>query len=103
MDVLDDLAAIGAVDLDALEEDALPEALKPMSPAEQEAYVVGLAEERADLQRQIQNLAQDRSAYLSKKVEEAGGMESSLDLQLYEAVREQAGEAGLEYKDGPAF
>ena len=95
--------ASGAVDLDELEEDALPEALKPMAPAEQEAYVVGLAEERAELQRQIRDLADDRSAYLSKKVEEAGGMESSLDAQLYRAVREQAGEAGLEYKDGPAY
>ena len=93
----------GAVDLDELEEDALPEALKPMARAEQEAYVGGLADERAELQRQIQNLAQDRSAFLSKKVEEAGGMESSLDAQLYEAVKEQAGEAGLEYKDGPAY
>ncbi len=95
--------ASGAVDLDDLEEDALPETLKSMAPAAQEAYVAGLAEERADLQRQIQDLAQDRSAYLSKKVEEAGGMKSSLDLQLYEAVKEQAGEAGLEYRDGPAY
>ncbi len=95
--------ASGTVDLDELEEDALPEALKPMARAEQEAYVAELAEERADLQRQIQDLAQDRSAYLSKKVEEAGGMKSSLDLQLYEAVKEQAGEAGLEYRDGPAY
>ena len=95
--------ASGAVDLDEIEEDALPEALKPMAPAEQEAYVAGLAAERADLQRQIKDLAQDRNEYLSKKVEEAGGMESSLDLQLYEAVKEQAGEAGLEYRDGPAY
>ena len=93
----------GAVDLDELEEDALPEALKPMAPAEQDAFVAGLAEERAELQRQITNLAQDRNDYLSKKVEEAGGMESSLDLQLYEAVKDQAGEAGLEYKEGPAY
>ena len=93
----------GAVDLDELEEGALPEALKPMAPAEQEAYVAGLAEERADLQRQIQDLAEDRNAYLSRKVEEAGGMKSSLDLQLYEAVKEQAGEAGLEYRDGPSY
>ncbi len=95
--------ASGAVDLDELEEDALPEALKPMAPAEQEAFVAGLAEERADLRQQIQDLAQDRSAYLAKKVEAAGGMKSSLDRQLYEAVKEQAGEAGLEYRDGPAY
>ena len=27
----------------------------------------------------------------------------SLDQKLYDAVKEQAGEAGLEYEDGPAY
>jgi hypothetical protein len=98
-----DAIASGSVDLDELEEDALPEALKPMARAEQKAYVVGLAEERADLQRQIQDLSQDRDGYLAKKVEEAGGMESSLDKKLYDAVKDQAGKAGLDYTDGPTY
>ncbi len=95
--------ASGEVDLDEIEEDALPEELKPMAPAAQEAYVAELAEKRADLRRQIRDLSENRSAYLSKKVEESGGLESSLDQQLYDAVKEQAGAAGLEYKDGPAY
>ncbi len=95
--------ASGAVDLDELEEDALPEALKPMAPAEQEAFVAELANKRADLQQQIQELSQDRDGYLAKKVEEAGGLKSSLDQRLYDAVREQAGVAGLEYRDGPTY
>jgi len=81
----------------------LPEALKPMAPAEQEAFVAELAEERADLQRQIRELSQDRDGYLAKKVDEAGGLKDSLDQKLYDAVKEQAGEAGLEYEDGPAY
>jgi len=93
----------GTVDLDKLEEDALPEALKPMSSAEQEAYVVGLSEERADLQRQIKELSQSRDGYIAKKVDEAGGLKDSLDQKLYDAVKEQAGEAGLDYEDGPAY
>ena len=93
----------GTVDLDKLEEDALPEALKPMSSVEQEAFVTELAEERADLQRQIQDLSQDRDGYLAKKVDEAGGLKDSLDQKLYEAVKEQAGKAGFEYEDGPAY
>ena len=98
-----DAVASGSVDLDELEEDSLPEALKPMARAEQEAYVVGLAEERAYLQRQIQDLSHDRDGYLAKKVEEAGGMKSSLDKKLYDAVKDQAGEAGLDYTDGPTY
>jgi hypothetical protein len=95
--------ADGKVDLDELEDDALPEVLKPMARVEQEAYVAGLATERADLQRKIQELSVDRNGYLAKKVEEAGGLKSSLDQKLYDAVREQAGEAGLDYKDGPVY
>jgi len=93
----------GDVALDELEEDALPEPLKAMAPAEQEAFVAELSQKREDLQRQIRALSEDRSGYLAKKVDEAGGMKSSLDQKLYDAVKEQAREEGLEYKDGPAY
>jgi Mg-chelatase subunit ChlD len=93
----------GTVDLNKLEEDALPEALRPMAPAEQKAFVANLADERADLQRQIRELSLDRDGYLAKKVDEAGGLADSLDQKLYDAVKEQAGEAGLEYENGPAY
>ncbi|MCH7898474.1 MAG: VWA domain-containing protein [Proteobacteria bacterium] len=95
--------ASGSIDLNELDEDALPEALKPMARAEQEAFVAELAEERADLQRQIRELSQDRDGYLAKKVDAAGGLKDSLDQKIYDAVKEQAGEAGLKYEDGPAY
>jgi Mg-chelatase subunit ChlD len=85
-----DAVASGEVELDEIETEALPEALKPMAPEEQRAYVEQLSDERADLKRQIQELSADRDGYLSKKVDEAGGLE-------------QAGKAGLEYEDGPAY
>ena len=95
--------ASGTVDLNKLEKDVLPEALKPMAPAEQKAFVAELAGERADLQRQIRELSLDRDGYLAKKVDDAGGLVDSLDQKLYDAVREQASEVGLEYEDGPAY
>ena len=98
-----DAVASGAVDLNELDDDALPAALKPMAPAEQEAFVAELADKRAGLQRQIQALSQDRASYLEKKVEEAGGRKDSLDQKLYDAVKEQAGKAGLEYESGPTY
>jgi hypothetical protein len=98
-----DAITTGGVALEDLEEDALPEALKPMAPAEQRTYVAGLANKRADLQRQIQELSQDRDGYLEKKVEAAGGLKDSLDHKLYEAVKDQAGKAGLEYEAGPNY
>jgi Mg-chelatase subunit ChlD len=93
----------GDVKLDELDEDALPETLQAMAPAEQEAYVAELAEERADLQKRIQGLSEDRNSYLRMKVEEAGGLKGSLDQKLYDAVKDQASEAGLEYEEGPAY
>jgi len=98
-----DAVASGAVELDDLETADLPAALKPMAPAEQSAYVARLADERADLKRQIQALSVDRDGYIAKKVDEAGGMKDSLDQKLYEAVKEQAGKAGLEYESGPTY
>jgi len=98
-----DAVASGSIELADLEQDALPEALQPMAPAEQQAYVGRLAEERADLKRQIQALSGDRDEFIAAKVDEAGGMSDSLDMQLYEAIKDQAGEAGLEYKKGPSY
>ena len=98
-----DAIASGSVDLDDIEKDALPEPMAVMAPEEQLSYVVGLANERADLQLQIQELSEDRDGYLAKKVEEAGGLRSSLDQKIYDTVKEQAGKIGLEYEDGPAY
>ena len=101
-DLVDGIAS-GEVELEELDEAELPAALKPMAPSEQLAYVAGLAQERSELQRQMRKLADDRDGYISKKVEEAGGFKDSLDQKIYEAVAEQAGAAGLEYKDGPEY
>jgi len=94
-----DAFASGEVKLGDIEAEELPEALKKMAPAEQEVYLSALVDERDDLQRQIRDLSEDRDGYLAKKVEEAGGMKDSLDNKIYEAVKEQAGKAGLEYDD----
>jgi len=98
-----DAVASGDVELDDIEETNLPAALIAMAPEERSAAVSDLAGERADIRQRIQALAVDRDEFIAKKVEEAGGMEDSLDQQLYEAVKEQAGKAGFEYKDGPAY
>ena len=98
-----DAVANGSVSLDNIEADELPEALKPMARAEQEAYVARLAGERQDLKKDIQKLSEDRDGYLRAKVEEAGGLKDSLDQQIYDAVKEQGGKVGLEYTDGPEY
>ncbi len=98
-----DAVASGDVEMTDMPENELPAVLKPMAPAEQKKYVVRLAEERSELQRQIVGLSTSRDEFLARKVEEAGGMADSLDMQIYEAVKEQAGNAGFEYESGPAL
>ncbi len=98
-----DAISSGEVELEEIVVENLPEEMKPMAPAEQEAYIVGLASERADLKRKIQVLSADRDGYLEKKVEEAGGLEDSLDRQIYDTVKDQAGKAGFEYEKGPTY
>lgn len=95
--------ADGRVALDDLDAEALPASLRAMAPEEQVAYVAATAEKRENLQRQIRELSEERGDYIAKKVDEAGGMKASLDQKLYDAVKGQASEAGLEYKDGPAY
>ncbi len=98
-----DAVASGTVELDELAPEDLPEALKPMAPEEQRVYVERLADVRADLKLQIQELSTDRDDFIAAKVDEAGGMKDSLDQQLYDAVKEQASKAGFEYENGPAY
>jgi hypothetical protein len=98
-----DAVVSGEVDLEELEPEALPETVAVMAPEEQQAYVQELADERAKLKRQIRDLSEDRDGFLRDKVEEAGGLGSSLDQKLYDTVKEQAGKAGLEYDDGPSY
>jgi Mg-chelatase subunit ChlD len=98
-----DAVSSGEIKLDEIVVENLPAAMKPMAAEEQEAYIVGLASERADLKQKIQLLSEDRNEFLEKKVEEAGGLDDSLDRQIYEAVRAQGGKAGLEYEKGPAY
>lgn len=98
-----DAVTSGEVELEEIVVTSLPATMASMKPEEQKVYVQELAEERDELKRQIQALADDRDGYLREKVEEAGGLGSSLDQKLYDTVKEQAGKAGLEYEDGPAY
>ncbi len=102
-ELVDDVSS-GRVDLSGIDKDQLPDPLQAMAPEEQAAVISETAERRNELQRQINELTQDRSAYLQKKVKEAGGARDSLDNKIYRAVREQAGRLGMSYEaDTPAY
>ncbi len=99
-----DEVSSGAVSLDAIAPEALPEPLQRLSRDEQRQFITEQAERRADLQQQIEAAAAERSDYLKARAAEDGGAESSLDRQIFDTVRAQAQDSGLSYDaDGPAY
>ena len=100
-DLLSALAE-GTVSLDELQEEALPEVLKPMAPAARAAYVESRQSERDALNQRIEALAEKRDAYLSKRAEALDDVEESLDYKLGTTVMRQAAEKGMAYEDTSA-
>ncbi len=97
-ELVDDVAS-GRVDLSDIEYHALPEAIQAMTPAEQKALIKETSAKRKELQSRIGDLAEQRTEYLKKKVEEMGGAKDSLDHKIYGAIREQAASKGLHYDE----
>jgi Mg-chelatase subunit ChlD len=101
-DLVEDIAS-GAVALAAVPEAELPKEIAALPRAEQAAAVAETAKKRQDVQHRIADLAKERDAFIKKKLEASGGAAGSLDQKIYDAVREQAAPAGLEYDGGPKF
>ena len=101
-ELVDDVAS-GRVDLAAVPPAQLPATVAALPPAEQRALLEATAEKREGLKREIAALAAERNAYIDARLDAEGGPATSLDQQIYEAVREQAAPLGLDYDDGPRF
>jgi hypothetical protein len=96
-ELVEDFAS-GRVDLSKIDQKMLPESIRPMAPAEQEAVLKAQAQKRAELTQQIQLLAEQRKDYLQDKITAAGGAQDSLDEKIYNTIRVQAEKKGFEYK-----
>ncbi len=102
MELVDALSS-GKVSLAELDDADLPESLKPLAPAEQEAVILHMTEERHQLTKKIRELADKRDLFLETKIAEEGGATDSLDQKIYETVSLQAAKAGLTYEGGPDY
>jgi len=96
-ELVEDIAS-GRVDLDTIESEALPAPLQTMAPAEQAALIGRTAKRRASLERQIEEAAEKRDAYLREHVATDDDAKESLDHKLYDAVRAQARGKGIVYE-----
>jgi Mg-chelatase subunit ChlD len=101
-DLVNDIAT-GRVDLATVPEADLPASIAALPPAQQAQELKERADKREELQRQVADLAGKRDEFIAAKVKEQGGAEGSLDVQIYDAVREQGKAVGLSYDGGPKF
>ena len=102
-ELVDDVAS-GRVELANIAPEAMPESLRPLAPAAQQAAIGEMAAKRSALLSEVGALSKERADYLRQKVAESGGARDSLDVKMYEAVREQAKDKGLRYEaDAPAY
>ena len=83
-----------------LEEEALPEELKPLSEKERIEYVDNKAKERAAIQQEIQELRKKSEAHIAKvRKEQAGAASETLDNVMIETVRSQAKAKGYQVRE----
>lgn len=95
-ELIDDIAS-GLVDLATMDKDELPESFQALAPEEQEVLIKETAEQRSEVKQKIQHLAAQRSSYLKDQVAALGGVEGSLDTQLFKVMKEQAAKKGIIY------
>jgi len=99
-ELLEDVAS-GRVDVSDIPASELPEPLRVLPKEEQAAAIEAGLKRRAELQQRITELGAQRDDYLAGELDEQA--RDSLDVQLYEIVREQAAPKGLVYDAGPQF
>ena len=92
-----DGAKKGAVKVDELKEEDLPEELKGKSASERQAYVDAKAKERADIQARIQKLQSEREKFVAEKQKAAAAAQGgeSLDKAIIESASKAAAEQGM--------
>ncbi len=93
--------AAGRLAVDDIPADELPEPLQALSPEEQRQTLAETSERRDRIKSRMTEVAEERARWMREKVAADGGAEDSLDHKLFDAVRTQAGAAGLDY-DGAA-
>ena len=93
----------GRVDLDAMAPEELPASLQAVAPDQRKEILAEFADKRRELQAQIKDLSRQRDNFLADRAAEATDATESLDHQIYETVKSQASDIGLDYEGGPAY
>ncbi|MGB0930545.1 MAG: vWA domain-containing protein [Chitinophagales bacterium] len=89
-----------AVEVEELEEDALPEEMKKMDKDERKGFIETKAKERKEVQAKIQELSKKRREYeTAERAKTATEGESTLDDAMIGTIREQAKTKSYKFKE----
>ncbi len=79
--------------LEAMKDEELPAAVAAVAPPKRTAYVAKVAQQRAELQQEIDKLARDRDAYIKAKRPATAGVDDA----VAGALKKQGAKAGIAY------
>ncbi|MDP2897435.1 MAG: vWA domain-containing protein [bacterium] len=96
--------ATGAVKLEDVKAEELPEEIRKMSPEERNKYLKEQQAKREKVQARIKELADKRQALIEEQIRksELKGKQS-LDFAIFECIQKQAAKKGIIYEGGPSF
>jgi hypothetical protein len=93
-----DAVANGKVKLDEVKNEELPADMQKMTRAEQQAHVEAQAKRRAEIQKQINDLNEQRKGYVAaEEKKQAQGAPADLGKVMRDAVREEAAKKGYSF------
>ena len=84
--------------LDKIKPADLPAPLQHATPPEVEAYLKQKQVERAELQKQIGEISQQREQYLADERKKLSGSKDGFDAEVAKILREEAAKKGLKYE-----
>ena len=82
----------------AVAEDVLPETLRSLDAEARKRYVAEQAAQRASIKAEIGALAKERDAFIARELATREDAKDSFGSRLFDTVRRQAAEVGLEYE-----
>ena len=79
----------GSVELESMEQEALPAAMQDMDLSERKDYVAGKLQARAEIKQEIHNLSEKRGAYVAEQEALLPGAAPSVSSALSQSIRNQ--------------
>ncbi len=97
-----DAVSSGRVNIKDVPKESLPESLAALSLDERAAKVEASSQRRREIQSELKQLAEQRQGHIESNLAKETDSRDSLDYRLFETVKAQAKEKGLNYDDAKA-